>query len=159
MDWEKGTATPYQGNNLMILDFYKMPAFQSGGAGLASTLSDYGKFSHMLLSGGTVDGKRYLSSKTIRFMTTNQLSPVQIGNMDWDELQGYGYSCLMRVLLDAGVGGFNGTPGEYGWGGWMGTYVSIDPAENMVLLFGTQRLGIGDGRFTRILKTLAYSAL
>jgi CubicO group peptidase (beta-lactamase class C family) len=159
MDWIKGTATPYQGKNLMILDFTQVPTFQSGGAGLASTLSDYGKFAHMLLSGGTVDGKRFLNDRTIRFMTGNQLSPAQLKCLEWDSLQGYGYSCLMRVLLDAGAGGFNGNLGEYGWDGWMGTYVSIDPVENMVMLFGTQRLGIVDGRFARILKTLAYSAL
>ncbi len=159
MDWEKKTAIPYKDKNLMILDFKKMPAFQSGGAGLASTLTDYARFTQMLLSGGTVNGRRYLSRKTIEFMTGNQLTPEQMAFLDWDELQGYGYGCCMRVLTDAAKSCYNGTVGEFGWGGWMGTYVAMDPVENMTLLLGIQRLGVDNARFTRVLKTLAYSSL
>ncbi len=159
MDLEKGTVTPYQDKHLMILDFKKMPAFQSGGAGLASTLVDYAKFSQMLLSGGTVNGRRYLGRKTIEFMIQNKLTPAQLAYADWDELQGYGYGCCMRVLMDVGKAGHNGSIGEYGWGGWMGTYVAMDPVENLIFLLGIQRLGVDGSRFTRVLKTLAYSAL
>ena len=159
MDWEKKTAVPYKDKNLMILDFKQMPAFQSGGAGLASTLMDYAKFTQMLLAGGTVAGRKYLSRKTVDFMTSNHLTPEQLTFLDWDELLGYGYGCCMRVLTDVAKSCYNGTVGEFGWGGWMGTYVAMDPVENMTILLGIQRLGVDNTRFIRMLKTLAYSAL
>ena len=50
----------------------------SGGAGLASTASDYARFANMLLNGGALDGVRLLGPKTIELMTrshTSELTP------------------------------------------------------------------------------------
>ena len=50
----------------------------SGGAGLASTASDYARFANMLLNGGSLDGVRLLGPKTIELMTrshTSELTP------------------------------------------------------------------------------------
>ena len=46
-----------EGNHLGIRNrMDRSPAFESGGAGLASTLDDYMKFSRMLMQGGTLNG-------------------------------------------------------------------------------------------------------
>ena len=43
----------------------------SGGAGLYSTASDYGRFLQMLLNGGELDGARLLSPRTVALMHEN----------------------------------------------------------------------------------------
>lgn len=55
-------------------------AYESGGAGLWSTLDDYLKFARLFLGDGTVDGVRLLRSKTLARMMTNQLTDTQRAN-------------------------------------------------------------------------------
>lgn len=50
-------------------------SFESGGAGLVSTMEDYSRFARMLLQGGVYDGVRILGEKTVRFMGQDRLSP------------------------------------------------------------------------------------
>ena len=45
----------------------------SGGAGLLSTAKDYAQFLQMMLNGGTFNGNRILSRKSIELMTTNHI--------------------------------------------------------------------------------------
>src|SRR5882757_227564 len=49
--------------------------WESGGAGLVSTIGDYARFLQMLLNGGKLDGKRYLKSETVKLMTSDQIGP------------------------------------------------------------------------------------
>lgn len=131
---------PYVANNLVILDYKKPPAFESGGAGLASTIDDYGKFASMLLNNGVYENRRYLGRKTAEFLRSNQLSDEQLSTFNWEHLQGYGYGNLMRVMKNKSKAAINGSLGEYGWDGWAGTYVGIDPEENMIILYYMQRV-------------------
>ena len=114
-------------------------SFESGGAGLVSTMEDYSHFAQMLLQGGIYNGIRILGEKTVEFMRQDRLSPSQKGALNWDSNLGCGYGCLMRVLTDQGAAGTIGSPGEYGWDGWTGNYVTIDPADDMVMLYFIQR--------------------
>ena len=50
----------------------------SGGAGLVSTASDYARFLQMLLNGGTLDGARLLSPKTVELMTSNHVGSLYL---------------------------------------------------------------------------------
>ena len=76
---EKGNVTGkelelFTNCNLGIQD--KMdhaPAFESGGAGLCSTIDDYMKFALMLLNKGLFNGKRILQPKTVEFMQNSYL--------------------------------------------------------------------------------------
>jgi len=49
--------------------------FESGGAGLNTTIGDYARFLQMLLNKGTLDGKRYLKPETVAEMTRDQIVP------------------------------------------------------------------------------------
>ena len=49
--------------------------WQSGGGGLVSTITDYARFAQMLLNGGELDGKRFLSPASFKLMTTDQIGP------------------------------------------------------------------------------------
>ena len=71
------------------------PKFESGGAGLASTLEDYMKFAEMLENKGSYKGKRILSPETVRFMTERRSRGSIIDSFhDAFGLHGFTYSNL-----------------------------------------------------------------
>jgi CubicO group peptidase (beta-lactamase class C family) len=45
--------------------------YASGGGGMLSTATDYARFLQMVANSGTLDGKRYLGSRTIAYMTSD----------------------------------------------------------------------------------------
>lgn len=155
---EKGNV-PFTGQNLCITDFREPPAFESGGAGLVSTIGDYGRFVKMLMGMGTYDGTRILGRKTVELMSKNFLTKPQMDSLDWDSMIGQGYGCFMRVLDDRTKAGMNGTEGEYGWDGWLGCYFSIDPAEELAMLYFIQQTNSGCTDFTRKLQNVIWGAV
>ena len=113
--------------------------YESGGAGLVSTLDDYAHFASMLINGGVYEGKRILASRTVEYMRKNALSEDQKTDFSWESLVGYGYGCLMRTLMDPVAEGNCGNEGTFGWDGWTGNFVSMDPVDKVVILFFVQR--------------------
>lgn len=136
----------------------KPPEFQSGGAGLCSTADDYAAFAEMLLCGGVYHGRRILGEKTVKYLTSNQLTPAQQLSFDWEEHAGYGYGNLMHILTDESRAGLSGNPGEYGWDGWLGCYFANDPVGGYTFLYFIQRCGGLGGRPMRMIKQIVYSA-
>jgi len=134
-------------------------AFESGGAGLVSTLDDYARFASMLVHKGMYQGKQILGRKTVEFMTRNQLTEEQKNSMTWDSTRGYGYSCLMRVLTDPANAGTNASLGEFGWDGWTGNYVTMDSSEDLIFLYFMQRCGAGTTPIVRKLRSATYGML
>ncbi|MBP5281311.1 MAG: beta-lactamase family protein, partial [Lachnospiraceae bacterium] len=114
-------------------------AFESGGAGLVSTLDDYSHFAVMLSGDGSYNGKRILGSRTVQFMRKDALSPAQKENAYWNAVDGFGYGCLMRTLLDPVTEGVLGNEGAFGWDGWTGNFVVMDPKDELVFLYFVQR--------------------
>lgn len=138
----------------------KAPAFESGGAGIVSTIGDFRNFGQMLLNGGTSqDGTRILGKETVRFMRTNQLTPEQIMTTQWDSLQGYGYGNFNRVLLDPAAYQTNAPVGEFGWDGWLGTYMTLDPSNDFMFQYYIQLADAGSMGPTRLLRQVAYGML
>lgn len=138
------------------------PAFESGGAGMVGTLQDYARFGQMLLNGGELDGVRILQPQTIRYMTGGQLNDSQMQDLwKWssDRLEGYNYSFFNRVSKMPNREMGNGSLGEYGWDGWMGTYYANDPANNITMVLMTQRPGSGNTRTVRRVRNIMYSVL
>lgn len=135
------------------------PVFESGGAGLVSTIDDYAKFALMMLGKGTYQGVRILGRKTVECMVRNHLNEKQMADMDWEELQGYGYGNFMRVMTDAGAANMFGSEGEFGWDGWLGSYVSIDPKEELVILFVVQKCEGSGYRNLQAIRNIIYSSL
>lgn len=155
---EEGILVPHRERHLG--EYYREDvAFESGGAGLVSTLDDYAHFASMLVNGGLYQGKHILGRKTVEFMTKNRLTDEQKKSMIWDSTRGYGYGCLMRVLEDQGAAGSNVSLGEFGWDGWTGNYVMMDPVEELVLLYFIQRCDAGTTPLVRKLRMVTYGAL
>lgn len=132
-------------------------AFESGGAGLVSTIDDYSHFTQMMLHKGEYNGRRILGRKTVEFMTQNHLTSGQRQSFSWDALKGYGYGCLMRVLIDQSELHVNASLGEYGWDGWTGTYVSMSPEDQLAVLYFIQRCGAGTTAAVRKIRMMSYS--
>ncbi|MBO5281685.1 MAG: serine hydrolase [Lachnospiraceae bacterium] len=155
---EKKALEIYTGCNLG--EYYGPDvSFESGGAGLVSTMEDYSHFAQMLLQGGSYNGVRILSEKTVQFMHQDRLSLSQKDAFLWDSNLGCGYGCLMRVLVDQGKAGTIGSLGEYGWDGWTGNYMTIDPADDMVMLYFIQRCGYSSTTALRRIRNVTYGAL
>ncbi len=150
----KFTATDHLGIN------YKLdhrPAFESGGAGLCSTLDDYSHFAKMLMDLGEYNGKRLLSERAVKYMTNGSIAPWQQNGLDgWDGLTGYTYGNLLRVLRDPSRCVTYGEVGEYGWDGWLGAYFCNDPVNKLTILMGMQKINAGTWNLTRKIRNLIY---
>lgn len=156
---EQGRLTPFLDNHLGLNNYLTPPDFESGGAGLVSTINDYSKFALMLLNGGVYEGTTILGRKTVDFLLQNQLDEKQGSNFQWDSLKGYGYGNLMRILKSKSEAATNGSIGEFGWDGWTGNYFFVDREEKLIMLYMIQRAGAGTTDFTRKLRAIVYSAL
>lgn len=135
-------------------DYDREPAFESGGAGLVSTLDDYLSFARMLLNEGVApDGRRILSEASVRYMRAPQLSESVRRDL-WDGLGGYSYSCLMRVCDRPGEAPLLTRKGEYGWDGWLGTYFCNLPEQNLTFLLCQNVTDTGTAAVTRKCRNL-----
>ena len=111
--------------------------FPSGGGGLSSTAEDYGRFLQMILNGGTLDGRRYLSRKTVELMTSNQLADLD------DPAVGPGGFGLGFSLSAGPESGTIRSEGSFGWGGFFNTLMWADPEEDLVAVLLTQQYPYG----------------
>ncbi len=126
------------GNTVMSpIAWYRAPkTYFSGGAGLVSTARDYARFTQMLLNGGSLDGVRLLSPKTIDLMTASHTSDIQAGGLIGGGAQfGLGF----RVVTDVGGTQTLGSNGLYGWSGIYGTVFWVDPKERLTAIMMVQR--------------------
>lgn len=138
------------------------PAFESGGAGLCSTLDDYSKFGQMLINDGMYQGRRIMMPQAVRFMTHGGLTPSQMVQLHngWDWMSGYTYGNLMRVCHNESETSIFASKGEYGWDGWLGTFFSNEPQHGITMIFGTQQVGIGrTGSLVHQIKNIVMSEL
>jgi CubicO group peptidase (beta-lactamase class C family) len=138
-----------------------------GNGGLYSTGPDYARFCQMLLAGGALDGKQYLSPAAMKLLTTVQTGDLPTGffqSVDQGSRGGhYGWgigTCILRephpgvaAMLSAGT---------YGHGGAWGTQAWIDPVRGVAYILMLQRADIGnsDGsEFRRAFQQAAADAL
>ncbi len=115
--------------------FLENPAFKSGGGGLCSTASDYMRFLLMIANGGKFEGKRYLTKKSIKLMTTNQV-PKEAGwvTIGKQVREGIGYGLGFSVREKMSKWDPDRRLGEYGWGGAASTHYWVSPKDELVVL-------------------------
>ncbi len=119
--------------------------YESGGAGLISTVDDYSKFTTCIANDGfTRNGKSIISKATINLMQTNHLNSIQLTafrNNNAPHRIGYGYGLGVRTMIDPIGGGINGSLGEMGWPGSGGSYILIDPLKRLSVVFAEHTVG------------------
>lgn len=115
-----------------------------GNGGLYSTAPDYARFCQMLLNGGTLEGKRYLSAAALKFLSTPQTGDMPTGffqNATWGNRgANYGWgigTCVLRTPHE-GVAEMLSS-GSYGHGGAWGTQAWIDPVKGVAYVLMVQR--------------------
>jgi CubicO group peptidase (beta-lactamase class C family) len=109
--------------------------WESGGGGMVSTIADFARYAQMLLNGGTLDGKTYLSPPTFAAMTTDHIGPGSgvARNYFYYPGDGFGFGYGFGVRTDPGnaVPPPPGSLGEIKWDGATGVYLVVDRAQDM----------------------------
>jgi CubicO group peptidase (beta-lactamase class C family) len=72
---------------------------------------------------------------------------------------GMGFGLTVAVAKAPTATQIIGSPGEYMWGGAASTIFSVDPAEDLIVVFMTQFLPSGTFNFRGQLKTLVYPTI
>jgi len=138
------------------IEFFDYPLVEngtyfSGGAGLSSTIKDYGTFLQMLLNNGIYNGKRLLSRRTVELITSNQIGALYVGRDKF----GLGF----EITTKEGQALLGISEGSFSWGGYFATNYWADPKEKIVGLIFTQQSPMSHGEIHNKFKAMVYQAL
>ena len=136
--------------------------WESGGGGMVTTMSDFAKFSQMVLDGGKFEGKQYLSPKSFELMTSDHIGPGSGVARDYFYFpgDGFGFGLGFGVRTDPG----NAKPpppgslGELKWDGASGCYFVIDRKQDMFFVLLEQTPSERQ-RIQKAVKQLIYEAM
>jgi CubicO group peptidase (beta-lactamase class C family) len=137
-------ATLYQrkGNALIAAPREATTSYFSGAGGLMSTAEDYLQFAQMLLNRGELNGKRFLSPRTVDLMTASHTGDMVNGQFG-RPARGMGFGLSVQIVLDPVAADLRVSEGSYGWAGGTGVSFWIEPEEQMVSIFMIQGSGGG----------------
>jgi CubicO group peptidase (beta-lactamase class C family) len=131
-------AQPLRSDRHIERNSLDVTRWESGGGGMVSTIADFARYGQMLLNGGTLDGKTYLSPRTFAAMTTDHIGPGSgvERNYFYYPGDGFGFGYGFGVRTDPGnaVPPPPGSPGEFKWDGATGAYIVVDRAQDMFLV-------------------------
>jgi len=102
----------------------------SGGAGLCGTIEDYANLCQMILDKGLFHNRRILSRKTVEQMCTDQL---------FGSSGDYKFGLGLEIATDETFARTMKTAGSLRWGGYYGTEYLIDPQNDLIILFYTNK--------------------
>jgi len=127
-----------------VNDYVFGPDYDSGGAGVVTTVDDYIKFAYAMTNYGVgLNGARILSKPTVNLMRTNTL-PIGSQKFEdfnqWMSNHEYGYGFGVRTKIGVGRGGNLTSIGEFGWDGAAGFLVSIDPEKQITIVYAQHML-------------------
>ena len=131
--------------------------YESGGAGLVTTVEDYIRFADALACGGIAyNDYRLLKPQTIKLLSTVQIQRADVKN-GYTCVQGddYGYGLGVRVRQKPTDWGLN--CGEFGWDGAAGSYVLIDSERDVSVFIGMHIMNwpsVFNGKHLEIVKAI-----
>jgi CubicO group peptidase (beta-lactamase class C family) len=137
------------------VDLYRKGAlYPSPSGGLFSTASDMAKICQMMLNGGSLGDTKILSRASVDRMTSVQTGELKVGN---SPEAGFGLGWF--VVRDSS--GATGSPsvGNFFHGGAWGTFMSVDPARDLVFVFMTQRSAGGSAEERNAVYSIALSSI
>lgn len=113
--------------------------YPAANGGLFSTGPDYARFARMLLRGGELGGRRYLSKASFELMTSNQTGAMKAGF-----IPGHGWGLGVGVVVTPEGQTAMSQPGTFGHGGAYGTQAWIDPRSGVAMILMVQRSNFGN---------------
>ena len=133
--------------------------YQSGGAGLISTVDDFILLTDALANGGVgKSGKRILSAASVRLLATCSISDEQKASFEISHNIGYDYGLGVRVMRDPAVAGSLVPVGAFGWDGKKMTLSVSDP-ENKIAIFHAESIDSMNSILIGRLMNVIYSCL
>ena len=136
--------------------------WESGGGGMLSSAADYGRFAQMLLNGGNLDGRQYLSPKAFELMASDHIGPGSgvAHAYFYFPGDGFGYGLGFGVRTDPGIAKPPppGSLGELKWDSASGCYFVIDRRQDMFFVLMEQTPS-ERGRIQATVKKLIYEAM
>ena len=138
------------------------PEYDSGGAGIITTVSDYAKLMAALADRRMgLTGERILSAEAVEMMRTNRLKGqlMKDWELDWTYLAGYGYGLGVCTHMNPGRSGIQSNPGEFGWGGAAGSTGFVDPEIRLGVFYAQHTLNPREEYYQPRLKNAVYSCL
>ena len=132
---------------------YSNVTWFGGGGGLVSTTKDYIKFTLTLLKNKSYSNVRLIKDETLDLMTKNHIPHLKY---PWGN--GIGFGLGLSIVIDEKESELKDNDGTFGWSGMAGTLFSVDPKEELILIFMTQR-NHPWGDIHRIFNNFAYDSL
>jgi CubicO group peptidase (beta-lactamase class C family) len=136
--------------------------WESGGGGMVTTMADFARFSQMVLNGGSLDGKQYLSPKAFDLMASDHIGPGSGVARDYFYFpgDGFGFGLGFGVRTDPGHAKPPpaGSLGELKWDGASGCYFVIDRKQDMFFVLLEQTPSERQ-RIQPAVKKLIYEAM
>lgn len=105
----------------------------SGHAGLFSDANDLAVICQMLLQNGEYAGKKYFSAETVKEFTKYQFPEKK-------NRRGLGFDKPVLDSTETGPTCKEASPESYGHSGFTGTYFWVDPKENLIFIFLSNRV-------------------
>lgn len=134
--------------------------YDSGGAGITTSVEDYAKLSAALAGRGKgINGNRIISESAVELLRTNQLSPAQAQTYNWPQFKGYGYALGVRTMIDKALGGSFGNIGEFGWCGAAGGMVLVDPDIELGVFYAHHMLNPQEHYYMPRIRNAVYACL
>ena len=134
-----------------------------GNGGLFSTANDYARFCQMLLGGGALDGRTYLSAEAMKYLATPQTGELPTGFFQnaagGNRGANYGWgigTCVLRTPHD-GVAAML-SPGSFGHGGAWGTQVWCDPVRGVAYVLMVQRANFPNSDASEVRRVFQQAA-
>ncbi len=157
-DPSKNVFAPIDGENANV--FRLTSRYESGGAGLITTVKDYSAVIEALANGGVGrNGNRILCDESIRRFTLPYTKGTQQEDFVRSGRIGYSYGLGVRVHTDPSVG--KSPLGEFGWDGAAGAYLMVDPI-NEISIFYAEHIVQHARAYTEIhpmIRDLVYEGL
>ena len=154
-NWDTGEIAPDSSMAYRLTKNY-----DSGGAGLVTSVDEYSKFTEAMANGGVgATGNRILKPESIALMSRNWLDDVQLQDFQLSGKVGYGYGLGVRTLIDDTKS--RSPSGEFGWDGAAGCFVLIDTKNQVGLFYAQEILGMLEAynEIHPTIRDLAYEAM
>jgi CubicO group peptidase (beta-lactamase class C family) len=128
--------------------------YPASNGGLFSTAPDYTRLAQMLLNGGVVDGRRYLTAESVRMMST-----IQTGDLVTGFTPGNGWGLGVCIVRRPQGVTERLSPGTFGHGGVYGTQFWIDMKRGVALIMMIQRSNFKNADDSPVRVTFQKAAL